>query len=157
MKLKLTLVSAGRENKLDLSKSPLIIGRTGADLTIDDKACSRQHALVVETPDKGLWLKDLNSTNGTKVNGKKVAETGLKVGDEIRIGETVLRITHYEGTGERGSITKVEESAVLKGWPDGFRALPKKQLSDFVDYIDEKGQKNSVRLSDLLKARDGKG
>ncbi len=69
----------------------LMIGRsTGADLHLRDTFVSSQHARLSVT-DQGLLLEDLKSTNGTLLNGAEVSEAWLRPGDEIAIGDTVLK------------------------------------------------------------------
>jgi hypothetical protein len=77
----------------------LVVGPGGAtlgrsrqcDVTVDDPNVSRTHAEV--RPRGGSWvLSDLGSTNGSRLNGRRVegAEV-LKPGDEIELGTTVVR------------------------------------------------------------------
>ena len=61
---------------------------------MEDEKVSRQHCVFDERPD-GIYLRDLNSRNGTYVNGIKLengTERRLSVNDMLRIGDTVLRI-----------------------------------------------------------------
>jgi hypothetical protein len=71
----------------------ILIGRGGdADVVLEDNFASQRHARV-ESRDSGLVLVDLDSTNGTYLNGRQVkGETELRIGDRIRIGETELRL-----------------------------------------------------------------
>jgi hypothetical protein len=67
-----------------------VIGRgTDADIRLTDQAVSRRHA-EIRIVNGATMLNDLQSTNGTTVNGATVTTTALSDGDEIRIGETVL-------------------------------------------------------------------
>jgi hypothetical protein len=70
----------------------LVIGRALAcDVTIEDSYASGRHARLYDR-DGRVYLEDLNSTNGTYVNGGRVsAQQLLRPGDEIRIGDTELR------------------------------------------------------------------
>lgn len=65
-----------------------IIGRDrNAGIPIQDKRMSRRHALVQYVVDRGFYLLDLNSTNGSYVNGEPVRRPVLlKDGDRIRLG-----------------------------------------------------------------------
>ncbi|MFI4897574.1 MAG: ATP-binding protein [Phycisphaerales bacterium JB059] len=69
---------------------PQLIGRSTEALPFTDNAVSRRHAEL--TPDEGAWwIRDLESQNGTYVNGVRITErTRLKAGDQIRAGATVL-------------------------------------------------------------------
>jgi pSer/pThr/pTyr-binding forkhead associated (FHA) protein len=69
--------------------SSLTFGREGVDIAFQDPGMSRRHC-VVESREDGDYLKDLHSTNGTMVNGQKIAEVRLLPGDEICIGFSVL-------------------------------------------------------------------
>ncbi len=70
-----------------------LIGRTNdAHLCLpDDRFFSRHHCLIEIQPPQ-CFLRDLGSTNGTFVNGRRVAETFLKHGDQIQGGETILLV-----------------------------------------------------------------
>ena len=57
---------------------------------VDDPNVSRRHA-EVRPQGSGFRVVDLSSTNGTRVNGEKVAERQLADGDRIEIGNVVLR------------------------------------------------------------------
>lgn len=66
------------------------LGRDALEtIRITDKGVSRQHAEIFKVGEM-VFIRDLNSTNGTFVNQKKVLEGELRDGDKIEIGETVL-------------------------------------------------------------------
>jgi two-component system NtrC family sensor kinase len=69
---------------------PQLIGRSTEALDITDKTVSRRHAEL--TPDEGVWyLNDLESSNGTYLNGRPVFErVVVRPGDRIRCGDTLL-------------------------------------------------------------------
>jgi len=70
---------------------PAIIGRDfTAGLPIHDIRASRHHARLERRPD-GFWIVDLQSHNGTTVNGAPVHEHRLQPGDRVRVGDTHLR------------------------------------------------------------------
>lgn len=73
------------------------IGKAGqAHLRLADPNVSRQHA-VIEVLDSGdIRLTDLESTNGTLLNGERVSQALLRNGDEIVVGTTRL-VIHIEG------------------------------------------------------------
>jgi hypothetical protein len=74
-----------------LGPEPLTIGRLPESaVTINDPNASRRHA-ELRRSGNDVILVDLNSTNGTRVNGATVRERLLADGDEIVIGTTVLR------------------------------------------------------------------
>ncbi len=75
-----------------LSTGEVIIGRLPTtDITLLDEGISREHTLVVLDEDSGRYtIEDLQSTNGTKVNGRRVRSAQLEDGDEIQIGRTLF-------------------------------------------------------------------
>jgi len=81
-----------RGTKLAIS-GPIVIGRTpGADIVIADDFISSQHARVMPSGD-GALLEDLNSTNGTILNGTRVTSPSLlDEGDEIELGTVTLKV-----------------------------------------------------------------
>jgi diguanylate cyclase (GGDEF)-like protein len=87
----MTGVSAGQVVSVDLGASDaLIIGRSrGVDLRLEDDGISRQHCRIVRR-DSHLVVEDLSSTNGTIVNGTRVASAELKAGDRIQLGPNMM-------------------------------------------------------------------
>jgi hypothetical protein len=70
----------------------LTIGRAETNaLVLADGRASRHHARLVAR-DGLLILTDLDSTNGTRVNGDVIHELPVGAGDEIRIGDSVIRV-----------------------------------------------------------------
>ena len=86
--------SLGEGDEFPLNSAPLTVGRGGQNdlvLTGDDFASAR-HARI-EVRGDGVWVQDLESTNGTYVNGSRVAGAQrLDHGDVLRVGETDLRV-----------------------------------------------------------------
>jgi pSer/pThr/pTyr-binding forkhead associated (FHA) protein len=81
----------GTERELD--SAPVTMGRAPEnDLVLDtDEFASVRHARIEPRRD-GVWLQDLDSTNGTFLNGVKLTRPQkLTPGDVIRVGETDLR------------------------------------------------------------------
>jgi predicted component of type VI protein secretion system len=70
----------------------LVLGREHADVTLDDEEVSRRHALVRPVPG-GLEVEDLDSLNGTWVNGARIERAArLAPGDELRVGRITLAV-----------------------------------------------------------------
>lgn len=80
-----------------LDKPQINIGRSeDNDISLDDPLVSGRHAVVTITASaftgaSSVTLQDLNSTNGTRVNGKSTHQTQLKQGDLVQIGRSVFR------------------------------------------------------------------
>lgn len=71
---------------------PLIIGRSpDIDVVINDTNTSRRHAEVWRTSE-GIAIRDLQSTNGTYVNGHKITAVSLSPRDDITVGLVHFRI-----------------------------------------------------------------
>src|SRR5438105_2564993 len=69
---------------------PVTIGREeGNVLRLNDERVSRYHAKV-QAEDGDIILTDLDSTNGTRVNGAAVQIRRLRPGDQLSIGRTML-------------------------------------------------------------------
>jgi len=67
------------------------LGRaTGADFSVDGALVSRVHCRLVALPGGELEVRDLESTNGTFVNGTRVQTAVLQSGDRLQIGRVEL-------------------------------------------------------------------
>lgn len=81
-----------RGKKFELpAEEPQLIGRSSESLPLSDGTVSRRHAEL--TPDDGRWyLRDLESANGTFVNGEPISQERylLSPGDQIRCGSTLV-------------------------------------------------------------------
>jgi pSer/pThr/pTyr-binding forkhead associated (FHA) protein len=72
------------------------LGRAeGLDVVLPDASVSRFHAEILSTSD-GWVVRDLDSTNGTYVNGSRVDSAQLKDGDELGIGRVMLKVCRVE-------------------------------------------------------------
>ena len=85
---------------IDLSKGGVyLIGREKADLTLDDEKVSRKHAEIGLYGPDAYVLRDLASTNGTFVNGRRVSDkVKLRHWDLIRVGDTLIRFSRIDGS-----------------------------------------------------------
>ena len=78
-------------------KNEIAIGRdSGNDLCIDNLAASSRHARVFKGPDDKYAIEDLNSTNGTYVNGKEVIIQALDNNDQVTIGKHTIHVTYQD-------------------------------------------------------------
>lgn len=73
-----------------IKKDSFVLGRLNADLNIEDQDVSRKHALIEVLADDKVFVRDLASTNGTHLNGKRVVNARLQSGDKIQLGQTIL-------------------------------------------------------------------
>ena len=73
-----------------LSKARTVIGRgSDADITIADAGSSRRHVEILWDGERAM-MRDLGSTNGTKIDGQKVGEAALPTDTTLTIGRTDL-------------------------------------------------------------------
>lgn len=104
-------------NKLSefaLDKEVMIIGRkTDSDIRIENLAVSGHHAKLLTIFDDS-FLEDLNSTNGTYVNGQSISKHPLKNGDLIAIGKHELRYIN-----DNESVDSDEKTVLIR--PQGDR------------------------------------
>ena len=85
---------------LTIDRAKVSIGRaTTADLVIPDNNVSRMHCEIT-LDDDGWSIRDLDSVNGTLVNGKPVRYGAIDAGATIRVGDTTLRFEFADGTFE---------------------------------------------------------
>jgi hypothetical protein len=75
---------------LPLGRLTRIGRRATADIVLDDSTVSRRHALVLDRGG-GAVIADDRSLNGVFVNGERVREAPLRHGDEVRIGDRLMR------------------------------------------------------------------
>ena len=89
---------AGQGQTTNLSEGGVyLIGRENADLALEDEKVSRKHAEIGLYGPGAYVLRDLASTNGTFVNGRRVSEkVKLKHWDLIRVGDTLIRFAQID-------------------------------------------------------------
>lgn len=81
---------AGKVHRID--KPRVVIGRTGADVVLNDAETSRAHA-AIEVRDSLFLLQDLGSTNGTLVDGERInGQVELTNQSEFQIGSSTLML-----------------------------------------------------------------
>lgn len=94
------VVEVGRQPGLvvELPEGDLLIGRSEEEgFFLDDGRVSRHHALVRRQPD-GIFVEDLASKNGIRVNGAGVRYAQLKPGDRLALGDSILVLVADEVT-----------------------------------------------------------
>jgi len=98
--------------RVPVGKRPITIGRHADNqIVIDDERASRFHC-VVEMTDQGLRLTDLNSRNGTLLNGNPVKKVILKTADVVIIGQTTIKIFLPEPEVEEAELEEIVDEAV---------------------------------------------
>jgi len=90
---KLKVVAGTDTGQLTYLESPItLIGREEeCHITLDDARVSNRHAMVYFASGE-FRVRDLNSTNGSLLNGSPLSECVFTDGDDLRVGKTVLRL-----------------------------------------------------------------
>ncbi len=122
---KLSVYVAGARSTHELTEERITIGR-GPDNTIqiDDPSVSGRHAQLLLI-DERYQLKDLDSTNGTRVNSETMTDVFLRVGDGLRFGKVEAR---YESDAT-GAAQPLPEAAEIEARPAEMSEKP----SDFAN------------------------
>ena len=105
----LELHDAGVVRKIPLGDDPLTIGRHSDNrVVLTDTLASRFHCHISKSGNGTFLLRDLNSSNGTALNGRVVNFSQLVPGDTITIGNTRMVLFDPNGTSRPRSGTDVE-------------------------------------------------
>ncbi len=113
---KLMIVSGKQEGASFDVNPPIVFGRSDdTDITVPDQRISRSHGKF--TREDGIYhLEDLDSSNGTKINGSSIQKQRIEDGDRIEAGETEMvfllnpdELTAYEDEEETNEVEPVEE------------------------------------------------
>jgi pSer/pThr/pTyr-binding forkhead associated (FHA) protein len=100
--------------EVQLTKDRTTLGRRPYnDIVIDNLAVSGEHA-VMQMSGADVFLEDLNSTNGTYVNGKAIKKHQLQNGDTVEIGKYKIKFAH-EGAPDNHEKTMVIQSGAVLG------------------------------------------
>lgn len=147
----------GEEETYPISKIPFKIGRDPHnDIVLRSKIVSREHAQIVKAKE-GLTIVDLDSHNGTFINGTRIKEAILRDSDEILIGgililyqETITEDVHFSEDDSpldsQATIIRPIEDLAITGL---LRREP--QLTDRKDQRIEHLEKNNRNLITLYE------
>jgi hypothetical protein len=133
---KLTVLTEGIEpTSFDLTKEVTSVGRVeGNDIVLDHQSVSGSHGELVLRGDQDVYIRDLGSTNGSYLDGKKVAESPVQPGEVITFGEVQLKL---EGARKMQSHDKHLEQGVKLG---DLVAAPKGPAKGFTKKSDKTGR-----------------
>lgn len=109
----------GVRRRLDFTKPELSVGRVqGNDIVLAKRNVSKQHARLTLQNEQAVVV-DLNSTNGTWVNGRKITSAQpLKQGDKIYIADFIITLeTADERSQTEGAMPRVSEPPPLPNKP----------------------------------------
>lgn len=152
---------AGREFEFD--QDSVVIGRTAeCDVILYEAGVSRKHARI-NVDESGIWIEDLGSSNGTKVNGSAIAKKQvLKDGDSISMGPVVFAFKPMElepegptsdnpADHEGGAHTRVVSLSELKKSRNKGVAMMPKDASR--DQVAEMGRRSTQMIPALKGPR----
>jgi len=137
----------GRLPDGNLSNFPLgpktTLGRHPTNtLRLADREVSKEHA-TIERVGSGFILRDLSSSNGTFVNGRRIRELKLRDGDEIALGNS--RLIFHSGERERPTSPNVTVVASAQSAPAFLAQIDHVQENEFRP-IDQLTDVNALRL-----------
>lgn len=108
----------GSKREFPLSVGKTTIGRKqDCDIRIPVASVSRHHVEILVEED-GVTIRDLNSSNGTTVNGRRVTEEELEPGDQIQVGTVVFTI-QIDGEPSEAEMVKIPSKLVGPSHHDG--------------------------------------
>lgn len=111
-------VVQGRDQgtRFELRESISFLGRDSEnDFQLHDTEVSRKHAEITIKGDR-VAVRDLNSSNGTYVNGKAVQQAVLRSGDQVQVGRSLLLFTGAKEESLDGSDSQIDiVASVLEG------------------------------------------
>lgn len=131
----------------ELTDETITIGRSPDNMIVlDDPSVSGRHAHLQQSGDV-YRLKDLNSTNGTRVNNETITEVTLRIGDRLWFGKVEARFD----ADPSGGVQPLPEAAAIEAKPAETSVRP----NDFANaspFPRRKGEKDPIRMAILAAA-----
>jgi pSer/pThr/pTyr-binding forkhead associated (FHA) protein len=155
MRAKLIPVKGGRT--IRIVRDITIVGRQEGlcDVCIDKSSISKLHCIIVRT-DGLLIIRDLGSTNGTKVNGQRVVRGALLPGDELSFASEKYKVEM--GPGEPDEPDDEIHSARTEMLELPRRELPVEYFGDVPDAeADADSEPNPLGHSDVRLLDEDEG
>ena len=138
--------------RFELTAEGATIGRDARNtFRLHDSEISRHHAELARTPE-GYRISDLRSSNGTLLNGERVAQSLLKPGDRIRLGQSELIVTNEPGQPEPESelARKINMISVAGATEDGSEIVRSIKHSEGSRFLRFPERAESKWLQDAL-------
>jgi predicted component of type VI protein secretion system len=128
--------NAGKEVKIPTPKC--LIGRSDeCHLKPQSDAISRKHCVIITT-DTEVVVRDLNSRNGTFVNGERVGEESVLLsGDQLRVGplEFEMLIEHTASKAKRPKVSDIKEAVARTA--EGGSSSATSDIGEVTDWLNE--------------------
>lgn len=110
----LTTTLHGEEKRFPLAKAASIAGRQDdCDIPLADPSVSSHHAKLTLRPD-GIEVQDLESSNGTFVNGERVTTAVVRHGDRLRIGRLLFSVTAFGQEAAAAAVSPEERNKLIR-------------------------------------------
>jgi pSer/pThr/pTyr-binding forkhead associated (FHA) protein len=140
MRARLMPLKGGRP--IPILRDVTLVGRQKelCDVVIERGSISKLHCLIVRT-DGLLFIRDLGSTNGTKVNGQRVIRGALLPGDELAFASEKYKV-------EMGNAVPEEQDDVHDAQTEEIKLPPKGILDGLAANFDSHGSESDVRIID---------
>jgi signal transduction histidine kinase len=119
---------ADQGKRFEFLSSPVALGRDNSNaVRLHDTEVSRRHA-ELRLDGKGYRIVDLNSANGTLVNGQPIDHTALNSGDRVQVGQTLMLFQAGDDGSRRDLAARVD--LLTKSSPDDRSAILRSIPSD---------------------------
>lgn len=142
------LISIDGDRPIVLSKDVTVVGRKRGvcDVYIDRSSVSKLHCVIVKT-DGLLFIRDLGSTNGTKVNGQRVTRGALLPGDELAFANARFRVYLGPDEAEPNNDRRPDRTEMMTSFPEDSQLLSGESFDDD-EAVAGLGSDSDVRLID---------
>lgn len=113
--MKICLVPLNGGTEFEIARPLSIVGRReDADLLVAHKSVSKQHCVLLHTEGM-LFLRDLGSTNGTRVNGQRVRRAALLPNDRLSFAGIPFQVRFGDAAIDVGSTQHVHSEEAFAG------------------------------------------
>lgn len=131
--MKAELIPDNGDPPIPITRDVTVVGRRDVDVVIDHAGISKRHCVLVRT-DGLLVIRDLITTNGTKVKGQRIRWAALLPGDRIALGNYKMRV--YLGPDDAMSPSELYrkragKAADLRRAEESLRKVDPKQAARF--------------------------